>query len=458
MLATSWASAEAPIVGGRTPRSIGRAGTGTASDDGAGALLVNPAAIARRDAARMQLGVAFLDDELYYLSSATAPAARDQSSSRLVPIVGIEGAVGKWLLGAAFITSARSERQFRRPARIPANELGNAFEYRYAGLGGSLRRDTFVAGVARRVTDGVAIGLSAGASRVALTESRRLWAGNTSRIDRTTMQPERAGDPAQDVEVAFAAADLVAPTATLGVLVAPGDSRIELAASVNWSAPARVEGEVGAAAVPQMGNMTAPIQPHVASDASARLELHQPIALRTGARWLGERWSVEVGGDLWIMPRGSAAPRWQIEGVRITDSTTLGTPREVTLAELPSRVSARTHGAIRGALDVELIPGFLWATGGYAFTSGGTARSRLSPTFGDLGGHTMALGLEANAGGFAITLGWARTWSIKEPEPVSRWRLDNPFGSGDAMVPPGTYDGSTDMIGLSLDAELYAPD
>jgi hypothetical protein len=273
-----------------------------------------------------------------------------------------------------------------------------------------------------------------------------------------TMQPEVAGDPAKDVEVAFAAADLFAPTATLGVLVAPGDSRVELAASVAWSATAHVDGEVGAAAVPQMNNMNAPIQPHVDAGASASLDLRQPIAVRTGARWLGERWIAEVGGDLWIMPRGSAAPRWQIEGVRIVDSTTVGSPREVALAELPSRVSARTHGAIRGAIDVELIPGFLWATGGYAYSTGGTARARLSPTFGDLGGHTMALGLEGNAGGFTVTLGWARTWSVKEPEPVSRWRLDNPFGTGDAMVRAGTYDGSTDMLGLSLDAELFAPD
>ncbi len=458
MLATSAASAEAPIVGGRTPRSIGRAGTGTTSDDGAGALTANPAAIARRDAARMQLGVAFVDDEIYYLSSASAPAARDQSSSRLVPLVGIEGAVGNWLLGAAFITSARSERQFRRPARIPANELGNAFEYRYAGLAGSLRRDTVVLGIARRVTDVVAIGFSAGASRVALSESRRLWAGDVSRVDRTSMVAEHAGDPAQDIEVAFAAADLATPTAMVGVLVAPEDSRVELSASLGWSAAAHLEGDVGAAAVPQMSNMTAPIQPRVAADASARIELQQPISLRTGARWLGERWIAEVGADLWVMPRGSAAPRWQIKGVRLVDTTTIGSPREAALDDLPSRISARTHGAIRGALDVELIPGFLWATGGYAFMSGGTARSRLSPTFGDLGGHTMALGLEGNAGGFTITLGWARSWSIKEPEPVSRWQLDNPFGTGDGMVPPGTYDGSTDMIGLSVDAELFAPD
>ena len=43
------------------------------------------------------------------------------------------------------------------------------------------------------------------------------------------------------------------------------------------------------------------------------------------------------------------------------------------------RLSMRTHGAMRGAADVELIDGFLWATGGYAYqvASVGETRRRL---------------------------------------------------------------------------------
>ena len=37
---------------------------------------------------------------------------------------------------------------------------------------------------------------------------------------------------------------------------------------------------------------------------------------------------------------------------------------------------------------------------------------------------------------------------------VSHWRLDNAFQAGDRAVPGGTFDGSTDMIGISLDADL----
>jgi hypothetical protein len=194
------------------------------------------------------------------------------------------------------------------------------------------------------------------------------------------------------------------------------------------------------------------------SGAKARLDISQPLTVRTGARWLGEHVIAEVGGDLYWFPERAQAAAWRFDGATVTDVTSPLEPHTAVLDTLPSRISSRTHGALRGAVDVELISGFLWATAGYAFTTAGTSGSRLSPTFGDLGGHTLALGLEATAGGFTATLGVARTWSIKQPEPVSRWRLDNPFGTGDAEVPDGTYDGSTDMIGLSIDAELWAPD
>ncbi|MCX5745587.1 MAG: hypothetical protein NT062_24180, partial [Proteobacteria bacterium] len=45
------------LVGGAMPRAIGRAGTGTVGDDGGGALLLDPAALARRETTRVQLGI-----------------------------------------------------------------------------------------------------------------------------------------------------------------------------------------------------------------------------------------------------------------------------------------------------------------------------------------------------------------------------------------------------------------
>src|SRR5439155_2189786 len=114
----------------------------------------------------------------------------------------------------------------------------------------------------------------------------------------------------------------------------------------------------------------------------------------------------------------------------------------------------RTHGALRGAIDVRLIAGYLWAIAGYAYATDATASARLSPTFGQLGGHTAALGLETTAGGFTVTLGWAHTWSLARSIPNTAWRLDNPFGAGDTSVPLGRYDAQTDLVGLSIDAEI----
>jgi hypothetical protein len=443
------ARGEAPIVGGRTPRGIGRAGVGTVSDDGAGALLANPAAIARRDSTRLQLGIGFVDDEMFWLASQSAPSARDQSSSRLLPQVAIEGSICDWIIGIGAGTTVRTERVFRRPLRLPSTDFGNAFEYRYSGLSGSIRRDTLTAGVAHRLTDAIALGVSLSTSRVAISERRRLWAGDLGRIVLGVPRPDVLADPARDIELRMSATDNFSPSAVVGVLAAPEDTRIELGLSATWNAPAHVSGDIVS-----LGETPDATVRATTEGASARLEVEQPITFRSGVRWLGERLVVEVGGDLYWFPDRAKAKSWTIDGATLTDVTSMNEPKTVVLGEVPSRISSRTHGALRGAADVELISGFLWATGGYAFTTSGTPRAGLSPTFGDLGGHTLALGLEANAGGFTVTVGWARTWSIKEPEPVSRWRLDNPFGTGDGSVPSGTYDGSTDMIGISIDADL----
>jgi hypothetical protein len=438
------------VIGGRLPRTIGRAGVGTVSDDGAGALAGNPAGMARREGARIQLGLAFLDDEMYWVESASSPAARDQSSSRLLPLLAIEGALGDFVVGAAIMTAARSERLLRSPTplAIPPGFFGNSFQYRYAGLTGGFRRDTLMLGGSRRFGDTVAMGVSFGASRVEIAEGRRLWAGDVTRngLDLATFI-----DPAYDCELALDAIDNFVPSAVAGVLVAPADSRVELAASLGWSAPARASGEV-------TGVGTSPNTAVILSAPASRIEIEQPVTVRTGARWLGESWIAEVGADLWWFPRRAKDTEWFLDGVAVYDNTTLGATRSAELRRLPSRLSSRTHGALRAAVDVELIGGFLWATGGYAFATAGTSGARQSPTFGDLGGHTMALGLEANAGAFTVTFGWARTWSVKSAEPVTSWRLDNPFGTGDGAIPAGTFDGSTDMLGISIDAELDEPE
>lgn len=440
LLAASPSQAGGLVVGAGSPRAIGRAGAGTVSDDGAGALLVNPAAIARREGLRVQLGLAFVDDEIAWRAGGDAPIARNQSASDFAPTAAVLGSAGPWVIGIGAMTAAVSDRALRPPSDLPPGELANAFEFRYAGIAGGAQRDTITIGIARRLGDNFAVGAALGVSRVTISERRRVWAGFSGR--------DAVGDPALDVEAAFSGTDWFVPSATAGVLFAASEAPLELAASVAWTQTVELDADAGAFAAD-----TAQSPDLIASDPRAHLRVRQPLALRAGGRYLGDRYVVEVGGDVWVAPIAAAETAWEVSGLRVIDRSGVEAP----LARVPSRSSARTSGAVRGAVDVELIAGFLWATVGYAYQVGGVGETRQSPTFGDLGGHTLALGLEGSAGGWGVTLGWSRTWAV-ERRAETALRLDNPFGAGDRLAPVGTYDGSIDQVGILLDAEWDAPD
>jgi hypothetical protein len=431
------------VIGAGSPRAIGRAGTGTVGDDGGGALLVNPAALARRDGMRGQLGVAFSDDEIAWQVAADAPIARNQSPSAISPIGAAIGAAGAWVIAAGVMTSAIVERSLIQPRDRPSpGDLGNRFEFRYAGISGALRRRTAVVGAARRLGDSIAIGLAVSLARVSVSEQRRVWAGFSGR--------DAVGAPTRDVELALTGRDVAVPGAVAGLLWAPEGSALELGAAIGWSGDVELTTRDVLAVGTRDGapdGTTARVE-----DPVARLALRQPWTVRAGARYLADHVVIEAGGDLWIAPAGSAQAAWRISGVRVVDPSTIDVP----ITRVPSRLSLRTHGAVRVSTDVELMRGFLWATAGYAYTLAAVESARQSPTFGDLGGHTAALGIEVSAGGLTLTAGWSRTWSITRSF-GSVLRLDNPFMAGDGPVPRGTFDGSIDQVGIMIDAELDAP-
>jgi hypothetical protein len=91
---TATARADGLSIVGGSPRAIGRAGTGTVGDDGGGALLINPAAIARRDGVRGQLGIAFVDDSVaWHADSSGTPVSRDQAGVSTAPLAAAIGSV-----------------------------------------------------------------------------------------------------------------------------------------------------------------------------------------------------------------------------------------------------------------------------------------------------------------------------------------------------------------------------
>jgi len=428
------------IVGG-SPRAIGRAGAATVGDDGGGALLINPAVMARRDGTRGQLGIAVIEDAVYWQSDTKdAPRSTGQAGSRLVPLGAAIASVDGWILGAGVMTAAASDRALPPPPPgTTSSELRASFDYRYVGIAGSYRRDTLAIGAARRIGDSFALGLSVGASLVSVTEHRRIWAGFGAR--------DVINDPKDDVDLALTATDVFAPSAVAGVLYAPDDAPIELGASVAWAGTVRLAGTASAFGNPPEG-------PAVVYTCSPRatLEVRQPLTVRAGGRYVGERVVAELDGDLWVAPAAAESTAWQVSGIRIVDA--VSSEVEVDLRNVPSRIAQHTHVAMRAAVDAALIPGFLWATAGYAFSTLATPAARLSPSFGDLGGHTFGLGLETTAGGFTVTLGWSRTWSLSTRAPT-KLQLDNPFVAGDGLVPSGVYGGSIDQVGILIEGELH---
>ncbi|MCX5744510.1 MAG: hypothetical protein NT062_18620, partial [Proteobacteria bacterium] len=370
-----------------------------------------------------------------FQGAADAPEARDQAGPALSPLVAAQVGLRGFVVGIGVMTTGVTQRALADPGALPAAKIGHRFEARYAGIAGSLRRDTVAIGVARRLGDSFAVGVSVAGSRVTVGETRRLWAGFDGR--------DALGDPQHDLEVSLVADDPFVPSAVFGVLVAPAGSPLELGASIGWSGRVHADGTVGA-----VGATAGPTG--VLATPTAAITLRQPWTLRGGVRYLGERLIVEVGADYWAFDARAAATSWQVAGVRVRDPSDF----EVALPPVPSRISARSHLAMRGAIDVNVIEGFLWITGGYAFARGGTSLARLSPTFGDLGGHTLALGLESYAGGVTLTFGYARTFSTRHAVAAPDLLLDNPFHAGDGRAPGGSYDGSIDQLGLSLDLEL----
>jgi len=415
-------------------RSVGRAGTGLVSDDTAGALYANPGGLARRSNPRGAIAVAVTDPAVSYTAPGDALAVTDQASGLIAPAVTAADGVGRVVIAAGYATTAAWSIALPAPRTgQPDADVARLFPHRYAGLGGSFTRHTAAAGAAMRVADWLALGVTARLDRVALDDDRRAWAGFAGR--------DRADDPSRDVEVALAGT-AITPGGALGALIAPDDAPVELALAVSGSAPAHLDGSA------RVNSDGAPVIE--AMVLSASLTLPAILTARAGARWLAERWTLEVGGELAIAP-GRSAPAWTVRGVRVVDAATqVGAP----LDRVPALLVSQPHGALRAALDVEVAPGLCWLTAGYAWSSSSVPRASLAPAFADTGGHTGALGLEWTAAGFTITAGWARTFTHTVTVDTGTITQVNPFDAGAAVANLGRYRTSRDVVAIGLELAL----
>jgi hypothetical protein len=426
-------------------RSIGRAGTTMVSGDSGTALVVNPAGLARTSSLRLQLGIAVHDDDSSYRApdpddpeAPAPPIIVDRSSPAIAPSAAVHGAIGSFVLGLTVLELGHLDRRLPDPAPgQPPGEVDRFFPHRYGGLELGYRRRVAVLGAATRIGDWLGLGVSVGGSDVEMGERRRVWAGFAGR--------DPLGGAARDLELTLVGRDRLVPFAAAGVLVAPPSLPLELAASLSWSDDASLDGDhtLSRTSIERFP------EPVAVSERTTELRLAMPTTLRGGLRYLGDRFLVEVGGDLTWFRSGGDVPSWRVGGIEVRDETGAA----MLLDDVPSLAAQCDHGAVRGAVDVEVVSGLLWLTAGYAYSSGGTGRSHVSPGFGDLAGHTVSLGAEGTWNQITFILGLARRMSpaITLSAEKSDVMIENPFDAGTASAAAGRHERAHDTVGLTID-------
>ncbi len=439
MIAAASASARAggPEPASLCPRGLGRAGAVVVSADGTDALVLNPAGLARREGARVQLGATLVDSDVSYDSlDPDAPTISSRASPTAAPQIGFQLALGSVVVGAAYVELADVVRTLPSPSfDQPANDVARLFPHRYAALSARHARSAVIAGAAFRATDWLGVGASGGFERASLEETRHVWAGFDGR--------DPLGSAERDLALALSASDPFVPVASAGVLVAPPQVPLELAISGSYAAPAHAEGDARLTST-----RTAEFPRPPAEAAAARLRLSPTVTVRTGARYLGDRLTIEVAGELSYF-LDSNVPRWRTDGLTVTDESTA----QGDLVQLDSLAPQRDHAALRAAVDVEVVTGFVWLTAGYAYRTASAASSRLSVGFADLDTHLVAAGAEGRWGETTLTVGYARALSaaVRVNESESAIPMVNPFAAGSAPAAAGRYDTAADLLGLSVE-------
>lgn len=429
------AVAEPAPTGPASPRSIGRAGVGLVSDDSGLSLLVNPAAMARRGGQRMSvgLGLAEIDTEI---DGAGGRTALDQSGPAVIPSLSyVRGLGQRWVLGAAATETADHDRAYPAPVfNQPPADIAALFFYRYGGLAGRATQRTLAAGAAVRATDWLAIGASLRASMLEVAETRMVWAGFSGR--------EPVGAAERDLALELSAETFARPGAALGILAAPIDVPIEIAAAVSVDAPATLDGTAALRATTDMGTPPAP-----GSGGAASITYPTRIVAATGVRYLGERLIAEVNGELDVA--AGARPRWELAPIAVTDES--GAVGMIDAVDPLLEVRRRT--AIRGAVDVALVPGFLWLTAGYGFTSASTGAARRGPLLAGPPVHRVAAGVEALWSSFTVTIGYARELSpaVQVSPGDGGVEIVNPFDAGTAAATEGRYRRTADRGALQVE-------
>jgi hypothetical protein len=392
-------------------RAVGRAGATMLSDDGAGALLRNPAALARRSELRFQVGAILRRTQSHLRASDRQIVEHGAPQTR--PTVALAGGVGdRLVLGASWLPALALRRQLPEPAfdEDPL-QVEARYPHRHGGMTLHQERSLALAGAAWRLGDAVGIGLALGLGRTRLREQRIAWLG------RDPTQPRPLREYVLDLD-----GERLALAAAAGVLVAPPSLPLELGIAADLGAAQELRGRAELRPLRSEQNL-------VQAGAPTSLALPAQLTVRAGLRYLGERAIVELGAELEETPGANEPAHWRIDTLQVADETgATATLDGVAALRAPSQ-----RVALRGAVDVELIRGFLWLTTGYAWKS--AASDRLWAAAGEPASHTVAAGIEGQWDGIALQLGYAR--SLSRTAAASPPELIAPFAAPAPGAPLG---------------------
>ena len=420
-------------------RSIARAGATVVSEDGAAALLLNPAGLVRRSQWRAQVGMAFHDDDARFRAADAdtlgAPDIDNRAAPLVTPSVGVQGTLGPLVFGASYIERGDLARRFPSPRfDQPVDEIRQQFPHRYAGTALRYQHHSVSVGAAVRASSWLGIGVSASVDQMNLAETRFIWAGFDGR--------DGLANPSRDLELTIDGTDNLVWGAGIGVLLAPPQLPLEMALSANYVADAKLDANVLLAS---RHSAEFPRPEQLQPAASARLS--NPLRVRAGLRYLGDRVLAEADGELGVFVGNHASPRWRLHGVFVRDDT----DAVAEIATVPSLIDRRSYAGARASIDVEVVSGFVWLTAGYAYRTGSSRRAKATAGFADLGGHTIAGGAEGQWNGMTLSIGYARFIQPRRRVQTSAVPLINPFDGGTMAVGNGRYDGAHDAFGVQLE-------
>ena len=423
------------------------------TSDGA-ALVYNPAGLARQTRTRMQLSLDLAERSASFVSdggfAATPSAAVDRADVLTLPAGALEiGLSGRVTLGVAALPLGRTALRFATPSGTPGDADRAPFASRYAGTRLDVSVRALGVGVGVRALPWLAVGAAVLAEQVSLAAERTLYVGAPAA--GTSLA---ALDPALDMPFSADGDAFAVPAASLGVLCAPLDAPLELGASVLWSADAHLEGGVHLA--DSRGLMGAPryqsprVSAEVGDGATARLTWPLPLTVRAGARYIGARFVVEIDAEL--AHHAAAAPVFALTGVAARPFG--GAARTIAAVPLGPRLEDRF--AVRGAVDVVVVPGVLTLSAGYAFAASPVTRATSTPDLPAGAAHIIALGVEGRVAGAVVTLGVARTFlgDVVLAADASAVPVAGALGGLDIPAAGGRTGGAATQVSLTADIDL----